>query len=90
MANQFFRAIPSATPGAVLATLATLAMSACAVGPDYKRPAIDTGVAFKEAEGWKLANPSDALDRGDWWTVFNDPELNRPGTAGRGLQPESY
>ena len=76
MANRFFRAIPSAAPGTVLATLAALTVSACAIGPDYKRPPVDTGMAFKEAEGWKLANPSDALDRGDWWTVFNDPELN--------------
>jgi NodT family efflux transporter outer membrane factor (OMF) lipoprotein len=76
MAIRFFRAIPSAASATVLAALAALTVSACAVGPDYKRPAIDTGVAFKEAEGWKLANPSDALDRGDWWTVFNDPQLN--------------
>lgn len=76
MANRFFRAIPSAATGTVLATLAALTVSACAIGPDYKRPPVDTGMAFKEAEGWKLADPSDALDRGDWWTVFNDPELN--------------
>lgn len=76
MAIRYFRAIPSAASGTALATLAALAVSACAVGPDYKRPAVDTGVAFKEAEGWKLATPSDALDRGDWWTVFNDPLLD--------------
>lgn len=76
MAIRYFRAIPSAASGTVLATLAALAVSACAVGPDYKRPVVDTGVAFKEAEGWKLATPSDALDRGDWWTVFNDPLLD--------------
>jgi NodT family efflux transporter outer membrane factor (OMF) lipoprotein len=25
---------------------------------------------------WKVAQPSDAMLRGKWWTVFNDPELN--------------
>ena len=55
---------------------AGLALSACAVGPDYHRPSVDTGVAFKEADGWKLASPSDALDKGDWWTTFDDPVLN--------------
>ncbi len=74
MALRLFRAAPPA--GLVLSTLAALAVSACAIGPDYKRPAVDTGVVFKEAEGWKLANPSDALDKGDWWTVFNDPYLD--------------
>ena len=58
------------------AAFAGLSLSACAVGPDYHRPAVDTGVTFKEADGWKLANPSDALEKGDWWTVFNDPVLD--------------
>lgn len=76
MALRRLRAIPSHATGSVLAALAALTVSACAIGPDYKRPAVDTGVVFKEAEGWKLAHPSDALDRGDWWTVFNDPQLD--------------
>jgi NodT family efflux transporter outer membrane factor (OMF) lipoprotein len=32
--------------------------------------------AYKEAAGWVPARPSDAADRSDWWTVFNDPTLN--------------
>ena len=63
-------------PIAAIALLAATSLSACAVGPDYKRPAVDTGVSFKEAEGWKQAQPSDALERGQWWTVFGDPVLN--------------
>jgi len=57
-----------------LATTATLA--ACEVGPNYRRPATPTPGAFKEAEGWTPANPSDAADRADWWTIFGDPVLN--------------
>jgi len=25
---------------------------------------------------WKVANPQDALPRGKWWEIYNDPELN--------------
>ena len=31
---------------------------------------------FKDAEGWKVASPQDAMLRGKWWEVFNDPDLN--------------
>jgi NodT family efflux transporter outer membrane factor (OMF) lipoprotein len=56
-------------------------LSGCAVGPNYKRPAAlpsaaPTPPAFKEAEGWKQAEPSDAVSRQDWWKVFNDPVLD--------------
>lgn len=58
-----------------------LAMAGCAVGPTYQTPAIDVPAAFKESQGstssaWVPATPADALPRGDWWTLFNDPVLN--------------
>jgi NodT family efflux transporter outer membrane factor (OMF) lipoprotein len=52
------------------------ALSACLVGPNYKRPSAPLSPAYKEAEGWTPAQPSDAADRKDWWTVFGDPILN--------------
>jgi NodT family efflux transporter outer membrane factor (OMF) lipoprotein len=54
-------------------------LSACSVGPDYQRPAAPMTAAFKEAPpaGWKLGTPMDAIDKGAWWSVFNDPELDR-------------
>ena len=51
-------------------------LSACALGPDYKRPAVDTAPSFKEADGWKPTEPADALSRGPWWHIYNDPVLN--------------
>jgi NodT family efflux transporter outer membrane factor (OMF) lipoprotein len=38
---------------------------------------LETPPAFKEAAGWTPAQPADGVDRGDWWTVFNDPLLNQ-------------
>lgn len=58
-------------------SLPALALCACAVGPNYKRPPAATPPAFKEARGWARAAPADALDRGAWWRLFNDPDLDR-------------
>jgi NodT family efflux transporter outer membrane factor (OMF) lipoprotein len=58
----------------VAATVALL--TACAVGPNYKRPAFDAAAAYKEQDGWKPSEPNDALDRGAWWQIYNDEVLN--------------
>jgi NodT family efflux transporter outer membrane factor (OMF) lipoprotein len=31
---------------------------------------------FKQAEGWKVANPADVLERGDWWRLYGDAALD--------------
>ena len=64
--------------GALLVTAlgAAVTLAACEVGPNYRRPATPMPAAYKEAEGWAPANPSDAADRADWWTIFGDPVLN--------------
>lgn len=56
-------------------SLVALALAACAVGPDYKAAPAPVPTHFKELKGWKLATPSDALDRGDWWRPYRDPKL---------------
>jgi len=53
-----------------------LLTSGCAVGPDYQRPSAATPVAYKEAKNWVPAAPADALERGPWWLLFDDPVLN--------------
>ena len=40
--------------------------------PNYK----ESTVNFHDTEGWKVASPQDAMIRGNWWEVFNEPELN--------------
>jgi NodT family efflux transporter outer membrane factor (OMF) lipoprotein len=51
-------------------------LSGCLVGPNYHRPPVETPPAFKETQGWAPARPADGLDRGDWWSMFNDPLLD--------------
>ena len=61
--------------------LALLAVG-CSVGPKYQRPDLQAPVAYKENppeayKEWQLAHPSDTAIRGDWWTLFGDPDLNK-------------
>ena len=60
-----------------------LVLTACNFAPRYDRPTLSTTPAFKEAvpggpanQGWKIATPSDAALRGNWWEVYQDPQLN--------------
>jgi NodT family efflux transporter outer membrane factor (OMF) lipoprotein len=61
---------------AILVALCAALSAACAVGPDYRRPAAEAAPAFKEAGDWKPSEPADALSRGPWWQIFNDEGLN--------------
>ena len=61
--------------GAVPVCLSAV-LTACAVGPDYKRPAVDAAPAFKEQNGWKPTEPADALSRGPWWLIYHDDVLS--------------
>lgn len=56
--------------------LAMAALTACAAGPDYQRPELNTPAAFKEVEGWKAAQPQANIERSVWWTVYGDATLN--------------
>jgi NodT family efflux transporter outer membrane factor (OMF) lipoprotein len=64
---------------------AAVLLSGCQVGPKYHAPAppVITAPAYKEssanfqdADGWKVASPQDAMLRGKWWEIFQEPELN--------------
>jgi NodT family efflux transporter outer membrane factor (OMF) lipoprotein len=59
---------------------ACVALVACKVGPDYRRPDAPVPAAYKELPAgtavWKPSSPRDSADRGNWWTIFNDPELD--------------
>jgi NodT family efflux transporter outer membrane factor (OMF) lipoprotein len=67
---------------AVAVTL--LPLSGCMVGPKYKAPAAITAPSFKETppasfteqDGWRSGQPSDTTLKGNWWTLFQDTQLN--------------
>ncbi len=75
--------VPFAFTAAALGTLALVA--GCHVGAPYNPPAPpavtapnykESTVNFQDQEGWKVASPQDAMIRGNWWEIFNEPELN--------------
>nr|WP_175802318.1 efflux transporter outer membrane subunit [Burkholderia anthina] len=62
---------------AAVAVATAVLLAGCAVGPDYHRPDTSIPAAYKEAPaGWKVAQPADRTDRGPWWTVYDDPQLD--------------
>ncbi len=61
----------------MIVSLATATvLSGCTVGPNYVRPTAPTAPHFKEAEGWTPADPQESIDKGAWWSMFNDPVLD--------------
>jgi NodT family efflux transporter outer membrane factor (OMF) lipoprotein len=63
-------------PRVLCLSLACL-LGGCAVGPTYHRPDAPTSASFKAADGWVAAAPADTLERGPWWTLFGDEQLNQ-------------
>jgi NodT family efflux transporter outer membrane factor (OMF) lipoprotein len=59
-----------------LLAFALLQLIGCTVGPNYHTPAAQIPSAYKEAAGWKPAEPNDQNLGGNWWTIFQDPQLN--------------
>jgi len=72
---------------AVAASVAVVLLGGCRVGPKYVKPSVAaTAPEFKESaptayantgdKTWRPAQPQDAMLKGKWWEVFNEPELN--------------
>lgn len=72
----FARSCGSAAVGPAFLLALILAITGCAVGPNYHRPTAPTTPQFKEAAGWQPARPLDEEIRGPWWQTYNDPELS--------------
>jgi NodT family efflux transporter outer membrane factor (OMF) lipoprotein len=51
-------------------------LSGCSVGPKYSKPTTEIPPAYKENANWKPAQPSDQAQKGNWWEIFQDPQLN--------------
>src|SRR5579864_3001738 len=74
----------------LLLCAAPLLIAGCRLGPKYVVPNVPAPPAYKEAgpdafkesanpsnTAWQQAKPADTVPRGSWWTLFNDPELNK-------------
>jgi NodT family efflux transporter outer membrane factor (OMF) lipoprotein len=65
-----------------------LLLTGCMVGPKYHAPSPsatatapptaykESPTQFQDTDGWKVAQPQDAMLHGKWWEIYNDPELN--------------
>jgi outer membrane protein TolC len=75
-----------------IALLALTLLAGCKpVGPNYSRPGYQAPAAYKEAGAttvlapppnptggsWQPASPSDGMIRGQWWEIYQDPQLDR-------------
>jgi len=60
----------------VLPAIGVLQICGCTVGPTYKRPMAEVPTAYKELANWKQAQPNDQNLGGNWWEMFQDPQLN--------------
>ena len=64
-------------PGLLAAALIAGATLGCTVGPGYKRPTADVPNNWKGEGPWQAAAPKDAIPKGTWWGIFQDPALNQ-------------
>jgi NodT family efflux transporter outer membrane factor (OMF) lipoprotein len=75
-ARQPARSRISVAGGALGCAIMAATLTACAVGPNYHRPAAVVSTGFKENRGWVPAMPAQIPADQQWWTIYNDPVLN--------------
>ncbi len=73
---------------AVWPAITMFLLTGCMVGPKYHPPAPsatatapptvykESPTQFQDTDGWKVAQPQDAMLHGKWWEIYNDAELN--------------
>ncbi|CAB3794421.1 Outer membrane protein OprM [Paraburkholderia caffeinitolerans] len=75
MSPKIMRAVkPALKPAlkSIVIAASTLWLAACAVGPDYHRPTVDTPSTYRFA-----SSEAEVIDTSlDWWKQFNDPVLD--------------
>ncbi len=80
------RYFPGAKSIACAVSMAAMLLGGCRVGPKYVKPTAPAPPEFKESSPaaysnassgtWQPAQPQDAVVKGKWWEIFNEPELN--------------
>lgn len=51
-------------------------LGACALGPNYQRPALDMPANWTVEEPFRAGRPEEAVRREKWWEIFSDEKLN--------------
>jgi len=54
----------------------TAMLTGCSLAPAYQLPVAPTVASYKENGLWTEATPLDAMQRGAWWSAFNDSRLD--------------
>jgi len=58
----------------LIAVTASSLLAGCMVGPNYKRPAVQTPAAFRGPDEKQQAEATSFADL-PWWQIFEDPQL---------------
>jgi NodT family efflux transporter outer membrane factor (OMF) lipoprotein len=75
-----------------LALLALSLFGACSLAPPYKAPpeSVPAAAQYQELDGWQPAHPMDEVPRGEWWRLYEDPQLDelehRAGDANQNIK----
>ncbi|QDH13133.1 efflux transporter outer membrane subunit [Formicincola oecophyllae] len=78
--------VTASQSAAILAIAGLIGLAGCMVGPSYHPPKPIISARFGESPfkagkmppGWVKAAPDMAqFPKGDWWTIFRDPQLNQ-------------
>jgi outer membrane protein, multidrug efflux system len=60
-----------------LVPIAFILVAGCKLGPNYKRPKIDTPTVYRAADQSGATQNAASLGDEKWWTVYQDPELQQ-------------
>ena len=74
--KQRIRSSRAARLGSALVLAGALQFVGCAVGPKYRTPVAPAPPTYKEIGNWKTAQPSDQNLGGNWWEIFQNPQLS--------------
>ncbi len=58
------------------ALLCAFILTGCNVGPNYKKADATVPAKWDVEQPWRESAPKDTFDKGEWWKVFNDDDLN--------------
>jgi len=75
------KGLPMSAARALGGFLVVLGLAACSTSKPPETVDLDLPQQYGESQSllegaWRLAQPADASERGEWWTAFGDPDLN--------------